>query len=135
MITAIRIGMGVAAFFLVLTFIVYGIGGFQQATAPFRGETEKREHVEANGDYRIDKYDQFHSMCNDIQAKNEQIKDAKTMLSGSKEKENVYALTQSKNEIVGDYNAMSHEDYTAGEFRDSDLPYTIDADDMGVECD
>jgi hypothetical protein len=119
---------------------VYVFGSAASFTAPFRGEVEKREQVEAQGEYRIAKYDYFHDLCQDIQAKNEEIALAEEQIkvSSGEEKDkledSLYATRRMKIELVGDYNAEAAKDYTAGQFRDSDLPAQIDPDAKEVQC-
>ena len=133
-----KVFLGLAVLFAVILFImafgVFGVGGFLRSTADYRGETEKREQVEAQGEYRIAKYDKFHNLCNDIQAKNEDIQLAEETLSGKQKEKVVYAHSQTKNSMIAEYNSMANQDYTAGDFRSSELPYQIDEDDMEVEC-
>ncbi len=127
--------VGALVLFVVLVYgSIYFSTQVSMDTADRRGEADKMEQVEADGSYRIAKYDRFHNLCQDIQAKNEQIKLAEDSLSGTRETEVVLAHESTKAEMVGDYNSMAAQDYTAGQFRDSDLPYRIDVNDRSIEC-
>lgn len=120
--------------FAVVLASIYISTEISMSTAERRGEADKMERVEANGARRIANYEFFHNTCQDIQAKNEQIADTKDMLSGEEEQRTVFALNQTKTDMVGDYNSKASQDYTSGQFRDSDLPYQIDVNDTNINC-
>lgn len=116
-------------------------GLFSIVTAPFRGEVSKHEQIEANGSYRIAKYDEFYDMCASIQSKNDQINVLEDELRSTTDKKRADVLqsgiTANKNmkaQIVNDYNAQAASNYTAGQMKDSDLPYQIGVNEENVIC-
>lgn len=130
--------IGVIAVFLA---VLYVSGLLSILTAPFRGEVAKNERVEADGSYRIAAYDEFYSMCSSIQSKNDQVKILKAEMKDSTDEERkkqlqsgVTAQQNTKAELVNDYNSKAASKYTAGQFRDSDLPYQISLEEEKVTC-
>jgi hypothetical protein len=139
--TAGAIVVGIAAVVVVLFLLVFGGGLFSMATSDFRGEVEKHENVEANGRLRVEAYEEFYGLCSSIQTKQTEIETAQAQADAATDPEEknrwnsvVVANTNQRNELINEYNSKSSQDYTVGQFKDSDLPYRIDPDDKDVEC-
>lgn len=138
---ASRIVVGVAAFVAVILAITYIAGGISMLTAPFRGEVDKRERVEADGAYRIAAYDEFQKLCGTIQSKNEQIEILRQEMDTTTDPDRqaqlqsgITAHQNTRSELINEYNTKAASDYTRGQFRDSDLPYRIDPTAEEVAC-
>jgi hypothetical protein len=129
----------IAGVFVVVTCLVigsmfvFGFGLFSQKTANFRGETSKRNRVEANGAYRIAAYDHFFDLCAGVQTKEATIKallDEKkagttperlTIIAAS-----LTGLRSGRASDINQYNVDARKSYTLAQFRASDLPFTLD---------
>jgi hypothetical protein len=129
---------GVIVVFLAIMFVS---GLLSIATAPFRGEVEKHELVEADGSYRIAAYDQFYQLCSSIQSKNDQIKILKSEMDSSTDdarkaqlQSGITANQNTKAELVNEYNSKAASEYTRGQFKDSDLPFEISSSQERVVC-
>ena len=137
-----KIGWALAALAVLVVLYVYVPGVVSIVTAPFRGEVDKNEKVEADGDYRIAAYDEFYRLCSSIQSKNDQIEVLEAEMGASTDEarkaqlqSGITANRNTKAELVNEYNAKAAGDYTRGQFRDSDLPYSIDPNSEEVVCD
>jgi hypothetical protein len=110
---------------------IYVFGSASIFTAPFRGEVEKANQVEGQGEYVVAQHDWFYNMCGDIAAKQKNIKEVESL--GDDYKEEVVANRMKLNEMVEEYNAKASNNYTAGQFKADELPYQINAEEE-VEC-
>jgi hypothetical protein len=144
-------GLGLAAWIAIWSLIIvlvvfvigtFGFGWFQQKSANFRGETQKRNQVEGNGAYRIAAYDHFFDLCTSVQsfeatinALNDEYKDPATT---AERKEQIRgALTANKagrNTTIVQYNNDANRSYTTGQFKDSHLPYQLDSTVKETSC-
>ena len=134
----VLIFLGVIALFVGIMFVS---GLVSIATAPFRGEVEKHELVEADGSYRIAAYDQFYQMCSSVQSHNDKIKVLENEMKNSSDEERIKQLQSgitanqnTKAELVNDYNTKAASEYTKGQMKDSDLPDRLSVDDKEVVC-
>lgn len=131
----------VVAFFAVAVLWVFGWGWFSQSTANYRGETDKRNQVEANGSYRIGAYDHFFNLCQHVQsdeasignltAEQQTTTDAqrKTVIAAS-----LTALANDRADAITQYNADARKSYTLGQFRSSDLPFELSLNAQETSC-
>lgn len=130
--TAWRIGLAVLAACLFAVVLSMILGGLSWVTAPFRGALDQREKTVADGDYRIAAYDEFFNSCEAIAAKERIIERYEEQLStaeGDQKARLQAAVTGESNardELIADYNADAAKAGTRGQFRSSDLPFTID---------
>ena len=113
---------------------VFGFGWFRQSTADFRGETQKKEQVEANGAYRIAKYDHFFDLCASVQSNESSIKNLQAELNGppapsesrvAQINASITALRNQRAESINQYNVDAAKDYTSGQFKASKLPFKL----------
>jgi hypothetical protein len=119
----------------------FGWGFFQRSTADFRGGTEARERIVADGDYRIQVYNEFFDRCSSIQAAEDRIKALQAELATNPPPNRVTIINASlagvraqRASSIRQYNADVEKDFTAGQFRDLDLPAEIDPDQEETEC-
>lgn len=131
-----------AAFIAISILTIYANNTILNTTAESRGQTQERERVVADGDYRIANYDYFYRTCNDIQAKNEKIASIQAQIEATGDEatkagleQGLFAEQNSKIELIGDYNAKASQQNTAGQYRAAGLPSHISNDDMEVTCD
>ena len=133
--------MGVALLIALGFIAVYGFGWFQRSTADFRGETAALEDIQADPNSRISAYEHFFSLCASIQGHEETIKALEAELaqgvSESREEQIRGAITANKSQRDGkirEYNLDAQRDYTAGQFRDADLPEHLDIEAEETQC-
>jgi hypothetical protein len=132
---------GFVLLLLLATMWVFGWGFFAQQTAEFRGETQKREQVEASGAFRVGAYDHFFDLCTSVQS-NEATIDALTdeldtnPSAARKEQINasLTALRANRATSIAQYNNDASKDYTIGQFRDAGLPPRLDATSEVTTC-
>ena len=130
--TATYIGIAIAAFIAIYVVGVFLTGSLSIFTSDFRGEVEKHEQVEAQGEYRVAQYDYFFNLCGDIQAKQQNIKQLESL--GPEYNEEVTANRMQLNEMVSEYNSAASSEYTKGQFKDDELPYQISAEREVESC-
>ena len=127
--------IGVIAVVLIAGLIV-GVWAWRYNTAEVKGVIDAREDI-MSGENRIDKYNYFFDLLAAIKGYEGQIDFQYQELTGLNPESPNYWDDESriKNQITGvrgahkrcseEYNFNSQKDYTSGQFRDSDLPYTI----------
>lgn len=129
LVKVVAVVVGIVVLFVGIFFLS---GLISIATAPFRGEVDKNEKVEADGDYRIAAYDEFYKLCSTVQSKNDQIEILESEMSTTTDPDRkatlqsgITAQKNTKSELVREYNSKAAGTYTKGQFRDSDLPYEL----------
>lgn len=135
---------GTVALLIVLLFsamAVFGFGLFSQKTANFRGETSKRNQVEANGAFRVQAYDKFFDLCTSIQGDEARARSLEEELKTKPPADRVTqinaslaAIRSNRETSIRQYNNDAHKSYTVGQFRSTDLPYSIDPTEENTEC-
>jgi hypothetical protein len=123
---SITIGVLLAIYFV----SIYVFGSASIFTAPFRGQVEKANQVEGQGEYVVAAHDKFYRLCSDIQAKQQNIK----VLEEAGEEDAVTANKVQLNEMVSEYNADAANNYTKGQFRADELPWKINAEEEVESC-
>lgn len=120
---------------------VFGVGWFQRSTADFRGETAALEEILADPDRRISAYEHFFSLCASIQGHEDTIRALRVELdsgpSDSRAEQIRGAITANqaaRDGKIREYNQDAARDYTAGQFRDADLPDRLDTNTEETTC-
>lgn len=113
--------------------LLMGLFGLRVATAGLVGAGSARIQIQSAGS-RIAAYNHFFDLCASVQSNESRIDgltDARAGATSDFERERlnvslagVHALRM---EAIRDYNADARKDYTIGQFRDSDLPYQLPA--------
>lgn len=121
--------------FLLTAFVVAGlsIGAFalEWYTIPFFGKLEARQQIQS-GSSRIVNYNHFFNLCASVQA----LEDRQAIALTSQDQapndferyrvsQNIAGIAGLRAEAIRQYNQDALKDYTAGQFRDSDLPYQL----------
>lgn len=126
---------------VVVMAMIYVVGGIAMQTAPFRGEVEEREIVEADGQRRVAVIERFYTLCGDIAAKETAIEELETLAESTADPDAKERYIQAvavnriqKREMIEDYNAAATNEETKGFLRDSELPAEIGEDQEDVEC-
>jgi len=121
---------------------IFGWGFFQRSTANFRGQTAAIEKTKANADFRIQSYQKFFNLCGEIQAKEDQARIFQAQLDADKRaginnpdhQTNLNAVLATRASLVREYNNLATRGFTEGQFRDSNLPYQININNMETQC-
>lgn len=135
-----QIVIGVVCTLAVVVAVFFAVNLFSQQTAGFRGETSKRNQVEANGSYRIAAYDDFYNLCAGVQSAEASIRNLQTEAKDATPQRkaqigaSITALRNSRAEDINQYNANARKSYTAGQFRSSDLPFHLDLSAEETTC-
>lgn len=137
-ITAARVALwGVAGVVLVVALwlvLASAIWGLRVATAGIYGRGEARIQIQSAAN-RIASYEHFFNLCAAVQGQEAQIDALEAELAqhaeGSKDRArtltNLTGVRAARGRSIAQYNADARKDYTSGQFRDSDLPYQLDA--------
>jgi hypothetical protein len=109
------------------------IWGFGVATAGIYGRGEARKIIQS-AEFRIPAYNHFFDSCAAIQgleagidAQLAELPQAETTKDRSRIQANIAGLTAQRQRSIAQYNADARKDYTVGQFRDSGLPYQLEA--------
>jgi hypothetical protein len=126
-------GSPIKAILSVIVGIVLIVGltwGFRWISADTRGEIDAREQILADGDFRIAAYQSFYAECGAIRA--QEARANILALDGWENdpisRTNVQAVLSIRAALAETYNESSTATWTAGQFRDEDLPYTIESE-------
>lgn len=110
-------------------------GGFaiKYATADVRGKVAANERIKS-APSRIANYEHFFNLCAAVQANEAQIDALANELAASttdrdraRVRTNITGVSAARQRAIFQYNADARKSYTAGQFRDSALPYELDA--------
>ena len=128
--TAFKALLAFVAAVAIIVGLIYLSGGISMLTAPFRGEVAEKEITEADGNYRISAYEEFYDNNARVEALNTQIctMKANTSLPDEQRETNVLALTNTRTDLVNEYNADARKTDTRAKFKASDLPYELPAE-------
>ena len=117
----------------VLLFVAVWILGFALSwwAAPWQGKLEARREI-TSGASRIANYNSFFNLCASVQSNEARIDELETtveLVTDAAEKQRLTislgGVKALRHEGIRTYNANARKDYTAGQFRDSDLPYQL----------
>lgn len=121
-----------AVILVILLVIAMTVGGWawRYYTAEPKGIVDAEEQIQS-GDNRIDKYNKFYDLCASTQRQKRSLEAQKNILQHVNEDEksrihqNIAGLRAQVQGTVSRYNALSTREYTAGQFRASNLPYKL----------
>lgn len=109
-------------------------------TAAPKGIVQAEEQIN-KGSSRIQNYNHFFDLCSAIQTNKTQLRTQKDMLEmaeSTDERERIRAtiagVKAQLNRNVNQYNADSHKSYTKARFKDSSLPYELNANQEIITC-
>jgi hypothetical protein len=125
----ILIGLVITAF--VIAGIIWALSfAFGWFTAAPQGKLQARQQIQS-GNYRIAAYESFFNKCSSITTLDEalnQTLDNEKSDKGSdltRDKVNFTAQLNSRNDAANQYNVDAQKSYTVGQFKASNLPYSI----------
>jgi hypothetical protein len=125
-----RVFLGVVAFLLTLAALWALIFGIRWITAEPKGALDAREQI-LSGSSRIQAYDHFFNLCASVQTAEQNLMAAYEELATApaddknRLRTNITGLLATRNGAVNQYNADAAKSYTIGQFRASNLPYTL----------
>ena len=126
-------------FLILLAVIAAGGLAWRYYTAEVRGVVGAEERIES-APFRMSAYDHFFDLCASVQAYegrlDAQIAQLEELQESNNASErdimrvttNIAGLRGQRIAAIHSYNADARKDYTIGQFRDSGLPYTLNAD-------
>lgn len=125
--TKIALAVGIT-----IAVLVGGGLGLRALLAEPTGQVEAREETQS-GANRIAQYDRFYDLCTSAKTAQDQIAnleqerdDGVSDARADQISSSITALRGKRDEAVNKYNSQAAKSYTAGQFRDSDLPYELD---------
>lgn len=105
------------------------------------GQVEAREQTLGSGSYRIQAYDHFFNLCASVQTTEGQIGSLEQELKTKPSKARVEQIQASLTAIrsnriasINQYNADAAKSYTIGQFKDADLPFSLDPTTKETTC-
>lgn len=124
----------IVLFFIAVLSLVFL--GWRYFTAPVKGVVEAQEQIH-RGANRIQEYEKFFDLCYSAKATQDTITQQQALLeSGAKHPDQVRTtitgLQARLNQIVNEYNSNSHKSYTSAQFKASELPFEINAE--NIQC-
>jgi hypothetical protein len=119
--------------FVALAVLMVALWGFGVFTAGIKGQGEAYKEIQSK-EFRLESYNYFFNQYHSILALEGQINVNISMLDdiekGTKDysriRTNIVALQSLRHQAIQAYNAEASKDYTAGQFRDNNLPYQIE---------
>ena len=127
---AVIIGLGV---------LIGGGLGLRALLAEPAGQVTAEEKIQS-GNNRIAQYERFYDLCASAQTAQNQItnleQERDSGVSESRAEQissSITALRGKRDEAVNKYNSLASRDYTAGQFRDSNLPYELNGQEP-IKC-
>ena len=121
-----------AVLLVIIALLTAGGWAWKYVTADTRGKVAANEKIKADPNFRIEAYERFYNQCASVQSLKANLAAQKAELATTKDdrrrgqlQTNISALTAAIAEGVNQYNADSTKTYTAGQFKSSDLPYTL----------
>lgn len=116
---------------IAIAVLVVGIWAIRYYTAEPRGKVGAEEHIQS-APFRIEAYNRFFDMCVRVQELQAKLDAQHDQLASASEDAaerimtNITGLRGEYERAVRQYNADARKDYTVGQFRDRNLPYTIE---------
>ncbi|MFF9312181.1 hypothetical protein ACF1BS_14845 [Streptomyces sp. NPDC014748] len=132
--------LGIAALSLCSLVAIFAFGGVSQLTAPFRGETDKRNRTVGSGAFRISAYEEFYDLCSSVQTAEQQLKALQEELDGKPSPDraerirtSITAVRASRAESINTYNSKAGQEHRRA-FQDADLPARLDLNAQETQC-
>lgn len=132
-------GAVIAIVFAVIAVLGLGVWGFQVLTAPAKGAGDQRIIVN-RAENRIERYNHFFDLCAEVQSREAALaalKDSPEPADAQQQTQraaNIVALTSTRSQLINQYNADARKEGTGAQFRDSSLPYSLDAAQEATTC-
>ena len=128
---ALFLGGRIGGFLLFMAVLIGASYAWSWYTAEPAGQLQARREIKS-GSNRIAQYNMFYNSCASVQALEQQISNFETALRTETNPDRVARLNDNllgvkglRAQAITQYNADASKSYTNGQFRDSDLPYTL----------
>ncbi len=123
----------VIGFFVIIAILMVALWGFGVFTADIKGQGEAYKEIHSK-EFRLEAYNYFFNQYHSILGLEGSIDANIAMLhsldKGTKEYNrimtNIVSLQSLRHQAIQQYNAEASKDYTAGQFRDNNLPFQIE---------
>ncbi|MFJ8345103.1 hypothetical protein ACIQ9J_01745 [Streptomyces sp. NPDC094153] len=135
--------LGIAALAVCSLVAIFAFGGVSQLTAPFRGETDKRNRTVGSGAFQIATYEEFFDLCASVQTSEAQLKALNEELGdkdhpptadrAEKIRTSITAVKASRAESITTYNSKASQEHRQA-FQDADLPARLDLTAQETQC-
>ncbi|MFJ5156348.1 hypothetical protein ACIQCF_33270 [Streptomyces sp. NPDC088353] len=132
--------VGIAALAVCSLVAIYAFGGVSQLTAPFRGETDKRNRTEGSGAFRLSAYEEFYDLCAATQTAEQQLKALQDELDdkpsadrAERIRTSITAVKASRAESITTYNSKASQEHRQA-FQDTNLPARLDITAQETQC-
>ncbi|MFJ2719424.1 hypothetical protein [Streptomyces sp. NPDC087437] len=132
--------LGIVALAACSLVAVFAFGGVSQLTAPFRGETDKKNRTVGSGAFRLSAYEEFFDLCSATQTAEQQLKALNEELDGKPSEDraerirtSITAVKASRAESINTYNSKAGQEHREA-FLDADLPYRLDMTAQETKC-
>lgn len=131
----------VVAVIAVIVVLVVGIFALKWFSAPVRGALDARETIQADGDFRLQAYNQFFNLCASIQGHEGTILAQRSLLAATTDSDeqarvraNIAGIEGQRIRAITKYNVESAKDWTVGQFKASKLPYQLSISTKETRC-
>ena len=123
----------IGLFVLIGIVMAVGTWAFNWFAAPYQGKLQARQQIQGSGDFRIQAYNHFFDQCASITTAEQNLQQFYAQLKTAKGDDrtrietNITANVIDVNGAINQYNEDAQKSYTIGQFRSSNLPYSIPA--------
>lgn len=120
-------GVGVIVLLLVLIAVLsFGTLAWRYYTAELQGRVDAEEQIESSSS-RIQRYQEFFSICQSVQTKEDAIDNLRnnTSMDDQRKGSAITANQNARAQLINEYNSKSAQSYTAARFKASNLIYQI----------
>lgn len=132
--------LGIVALAVCSLVAIFTFGGVSQLTAPFRGETDKKNRTQGSGAFRLSAYEEFFDLCASVQTSEQQLKALQEELDSKpgadraeRIRTSITAVKASRAESITTYNSKASQEHRSA-FLDADLPYRLDTTAQETKC-
>ena len=118
-------GVGVIVLLLVLIAVLsFGTLAWRYYTAELQGRVDAEEQIESSSS-RIQRYQEFFSICQSVQTKEDAIDNLRnnTSMDDQRKGSAITANQNARAQLINEYNSKSAQSYTAARFKASNLIY------------
>jgi hypothetical protein len=117
---------------VVILVLVVGAWAITVAWAPWKGAGDVRKQTQGNASFRIASYNHFYDLCGQARTLQQnaritrvEIRKATTPDERYRQETNLQAQRNQLNELVNTYNQDARKTGTSGQFKASDLPFSL----------
>ena len=133
-----KTGSAIALALIGVVAVTAGSLAYRYYTAEVRGIVDAEVRIES-GQNRIQQYNRFFDLCAETQTMQSSLQVQQELLEtvegqeAERVRSNIAGMNAQLHRYVNRYNADARKEYTAARFRDSSLPYQLDAN-QPINC-